>query len=285
MRFIFPSTLNAKKASKELSKLSGQSLSACRETLAKASGYRDWHELEQLVGHEMVSNIELEANIIAAISQKLELNAGSIQHIFATQRLFGNANANPERAVTLRAKVYEQTEIPPAKAGEPGYVCQLNVSGRKKETVILRKMDGNSLKLINQNSITFYVVRQEVTFQRDILPFFIPQRFWMPYGKWIETDGSEVLFSRDYFPLWRIQPQKSPERIHPNERIHYEKQEWFWQEGDEPWNSVETYELCIKLLADNNIRSTPQLADYMSGLLNEKNLREICSTSDIQKLF
>lgn len=45
---------------------------------------------------------------------------------------------------------------------------------------------------------------------------FIPLRLWLPYGWWTLQDGSEVLFSRDYIPLWKIDPSGRIERMAPS---------------------------------------------------------------------
>lgn len=48
-------------------------------------------------------------------------------------------------------------------------------------------------------------------------------------------DGSRVLFSRDYLPLWRIADGKV-ERVKPTTAVYsYRDRHWF-REGDGPWS-------------------------------------------------
>ncbi len=54
----------------------------------------------------------------------------------------------------------------------------------------------------------------EVVTPRFPLPDFVPSRIWLPYGVWKLSDGSEVLFSRDYLPMWRVSSERT-ERLAP----------------------------------------------------------------------
>jgi hypothetical protein len=54
----------------------------------------------------------------------------------------------------------------------------------------------------------------------------------LPYGKWTCSDGREVLFNRFYEPIWhRCRPAETPEPTDPTERVPWETQEWFYDDG------------------------------------------------------
>ena len=54
----------------------------------------------------------------------------------------------------------------------------------------------------------------------------------LPYGIWTCPDGREVLFNRFYEPIWqRRTPGSDPEAADPFERVPYEKQAWFYNDG------------------------------------------------------
>jgi hypothetical protein len=57
------------------------------------------------------------------------------------------------------------------------------------------------------------VARYEVAVFRDQSKAadFKPMRLYLPYGKWLCEDGSEVLYNRDYCPLW-IRDRQGKER-------------------------------------------------------------------------
>ena len=52
----------------------------------------------------------------------------------------------------------------------------------------------------------------------------------LPYGKWICSDGREVLFNRFYEPIWQRRPQEKPAPADPHERVPWSAQEWFYDD-------------------------------------------------------
>ena len=55
-------------------------------------------------------------------------------------------------------------------------------------------------------------------------------RRWLPYGIYILADGSEVLFNRDYCPLWqRPSTRSSPEEADHGAVIPYVERRWFFK--------------------------------------------------------
>jgi hypothetical protein len=64
---------------------------------------------------------------------------------------------------------------------------------------------------------------------------FKPLRLVLPYGKWICADGTEVLFNRDYCPLWAKSKDGVIEAIDPDFWIAYEEQHHYFNDGTVPW--------------------------------------------------
>jgi hypothetical protein len=58
----------------------------------------------------------------------------------------------------------------------------------------------------------------------------------LPYGIWTCTDGREILFNRKYRPLWERYPGKPAIAADPDEWISWSTQEWFFNDGNLPWN-------------------------------------------------
>jgi hypothetical protein len=48
----------------------------------------------------------------------------------------------------------------------------------------------------------------------------------LPYGVWFLTDGAEVMFSREYCPLWKRHPSGEVKRM-GYERVPYVRQAYF----------------------------------------------------------
>src|SRR5215468_6698717 len=59
-------------------------------------------------------------------------------------------------------------------------------------------------------------------------------RITLPYGLWTCPDGREVLFNRDYAPIWERLPGEPARRADPNERIPWADQVWFYNDGCPP---------------------------------------------------
>jgi hypothetical protein len=51
---------------------------------------------------------------------------------------------------------------------------------------------------------------------------FKPRRLVLPYGVWTFKDGRQILFNRDYFPLWIKEPDGAIHSIDPQERVDKE---------------------------------------------------------------
>ena len=196
------------------------------------------------------------------MSGSLNANAGDIQHALAGARVFGNSASDIERCQTVRSKLFEKIDLPPAERGQRGQIGKLKTAGRNGELVIL-KYYGRPSKVITHDSFDAMVADFEYESPRTPLPLFIPMRLYLPYGIWEEKDGARILLSRDYCPLWRIRDSSSPERMNPWEWIKFKSQSWFWEDGNTPWNNKNTYSTCIKVLEDNGIRSMPLLAEVL----------------------
>jgi hypothetical protein len=49
----------------------------------------------------------------------------------------------------------------------------------------------------------------------------------LAYGKWTSADGRQVLFNRDYKPIWHRLPDGRVEPTDPEEWVPHVKEEWF----------------------------------------------------------
>src|ERR1700719_1158728 len=80
----------------------------------------------------------------------------------------------------------------------------------------------------------------------------------LPYGVWREADGAEVLFTRDYHPIWRRAADGSVSRITSpvgqvapgRVWIHWVAQNWFFNDSNTPWHCAETRRRCEAILRD-----------------------------------
>lgn len=73
----------------------------------------------------------------------------------------------------------------------------------------------------------------------------------MPYGKYIFEEGTQIIFNRFYEPIVTIK-EADANQFHPqsrhNERIAKAKKEWFYNDGNPPWQNQGALEKCEKIL-------------------------------------
>lgn len=123
------------------------------------------------------------------------------------------------------------------------------------------------------------MTREEATVLRDQSEgsFFIPMRFVLPYGKWTCTDGKEILFNRDYCPIWYRDKDGFVDTLDPATWIEFEKQEWFFGDTDPPWQSRKTYKKCKSILGSwGAVEEYTKTVPFISQVLNTgKTLREL----------
>lgn len=65
---------------------------------------------------------------------------------------------------------------------------------------------------------------------------FKPMRLYIPYGKWVCPDGSEVLYNRDYCPLWAKKPDGTVIAVDPDTWVTIkDSSESYFNDGTAPW--------------------------------------------------
>ena len=284
MRIHIHSTTRPKKAAKLLAAAWGLPLSLCQGHLARACGYRDWHDLEQGVGKAASAldqhvSLESEVGIIAALSQELRLAAGDVQHVLMSARLFGAEATDLRHVIEVRRRLFVQLDLPPARRGEPGWVVETKIRGRKPQPAIIRSLE-RAVWLITHSTDSSLVADFEITRPRQPLPLFIPLRLYLPYGMWTEADGAEVLFSRNYCPMWRLREGQAPERLNPWERISHRATQHFWEKNGINWERPNLEAEAIGLLEGRGVRTLPRLVEALPMMV-----RENCRIDDaVEKL-
>lgn len=95
-------------------------------------------------------------------------------------------------------------------------------------------------------------LRSEISICRDQAQAgsFKPMRIVLPYGKWTCADGTEVLFNRDYRPIWRRHPNGMVVPADPDEWVNFVKQEYIFGELNTPNEDRGSYRVCINQLRD-----------------------------------
>jgi len=99
---------------------------------------------------------------------------------------------------------------------------------------------------------TLHCLRSEIAICRDQTQAgsFRPMRIVMPYGKWTCADGTEVLFNRDYRPIWKRRPNGVVVAADPDEWVKFAKQQYFFGDHSTPDEDPDSYRICMRQLRD-----------------------------------
>src|SRR5262249_4392450 len=113
---------------------------------------------------------------------------------------------------------------------EPGTVVRV-----KGTRALVIKVAENGIRLLADAGI-LSVSRRELSVPKVPMEPFAPLRLWLAYGIWTEQDGSKVLFSRDYYPLWRITPDGTVAADEPWRFVDYAgKADYLFDDETAPW--------------------------------------------------
>lgn len=110
--------------------------------------------------------------------------------------------------------------------------------------------DPSSIVIIMTDAGTSTFCRDELSVCRDQTQPFVPMRHRLPYGRWTCDDGREVLFNRDYKPIWSRKPGQEAEPGDPDEWVKFNRQEWFYKDHNPPWASRASLDRCERILAE-----------------------------------
>lgn len=135
------------------------------------------------------------------------------------------------------------------------------------ETVVVFNHDIRSNIVVGYSDAgTYEAVRHEVSVLRSQpnISKYKPLRLYLPYGKYILDDGTEILFNRDYCPLWSRSLSETLKKVEVkevdmNSEINFSRTEHFFFDQNAPYtkNGSVSLEKCLGILndwgiADNN---------------------------------
>lgn len=141
---------------------------------------------------------------------------------------------------------------------KPGLIVKLTDNGRRN-AIVLGERD-HVIKLYADGGFT-HVLGHQVSVPRKPVETFIPMRLRLPYGHWFERDGTRVLFSRDYCPLWKLSPDGALIPDEPWRLVKHVREETFWSDRDAPWISRDTAWNMATILSDIGVKDgTPLLS-------------------------
>lgn len=272
MRINFPDLIRPKQAAKYLARASTElKLATVHEALARALGYRDWHELSitsHPIGLAAPDGPDPDAALLAILelADALGLPDGHVQYAVSRARLFRATPWSIDEHMVLRTSIWRRRVFGTPGRGKPGTVVRDKAHGTADPAYL--RYPGRPTHLLFD---TGFGTRAdfEVAIPRSPLPDFVPSRIWLPYGLWLLTSGSEVVFSRDYLPMWRIS-KDGTERLAPWLWIKDIAKEEHFSPGTAIWASGPARDRAVAYLQRHRIFELPMLTDIMPHLFESQ---------------
>ncbi|WP_096700194.1 hypothetical protein [Magnetospirillum sp. 15-1] len=280
MRYHFPNLTRPKKAAKRLSAAFPElQLARIQRAIAVACGYRDWHELE--ISHaaaepsvldELLTEAAFRERAVAmsrSLAAALNVQDGDVQATLPDMRLSGNRAFTREDHEAIRTACWRAGPIPWQAGRHPGAIFRIKSAGFSKTEARWWRKSSGGVGFIDHSTSNGVCATFEAVVPRTRMEDFVPRRFWLPYGWMEKKDGSRVLFSRDYLPLWRITDGKV-ERLKPTSDVSAFRERHWFREGDGPWSYGPAREAAERMLADYGVTALPRLADVLPILIQDE---------------
>lgn len=280
MRIYFPNLTRPKKAAKRLAALERTlNLASAQGAIAQTAGYRDWNDLEQHYADQQQSVLDEElteadfhtrsVELTFALAGALAITDGGAQWFLSNLRLTGNRRFSVADHETIRTACWRRGPMPWRGAQHAGAVFSIRESGKHLRRAYLRNIMGG-VRAITDISSDSVCADFEASFPRTRMADFIPLRFLLPYGWWRLADGTQVIFSRDYKPMWSVRPGSFPERTEPWLRVNFVEQHWLGGDSAEAdWKSDCIGHSTSERFAMFGITGLPILADVVPILVSD----------------
>ncbi|WP_066754019.1 DUF5623 domain-containing protein [Sphingobacterium populi] len=137
-----------------------------------------------------------------------------------------------------------------------GTLIYLKNYNRKPAVVLSHDTINNLIRCYGDSGIST-VEREEITVARkqSKAKKFCPMRLTLPYGKWHCEQGIEILFNRDYIPIWMKDVNGKVQQVDPNIKvIHIDEQEFYFSDKSAPWAGDKSTEIrCTNILNSWNV--------------------------------
>ncbi len=137
-----------------------------------------------------------------------------------------------------------------------GTLIYLKKYNRKPAIVLSHDAVNNLIRCYGDNGPTS-MEREEITVAKNQSEAkkFHPMRLTLPYGKWFCEQGIEVLFNRDYIPIWMKDKNGKVQPIDPDTRVvENGEPEFYFGDGSAPWGGDKSTQVkCRNILNSWNV--------------------------------
>jgi hypothetical protein len=291
MPIIFPNIDRAKKSAKALASVSDTiPLNVAQRAVARLGGCRDWHDLEnslkhrdsaQTTGVQVSPNPDLRgiADLALRVADELETDWSTALYALSIAHLPGFRLKSLAEYEQIWVRLMVRVCGFSGQRKTAGSIVKMKVDGRMGQPGYLRAY-GRPTYLVTDVSVETGVADFEVSFPRNPIAPFVPARLKYAYGCWSEKDGSKVLFSRDYKPLWRLSEGRRPERLEPWLWIDKTDEQHFWDDVNPPWYTKKRQAEEDERLRELGITALPKLTDILPEVILNPDLHDVGDAVD-----
>jgi hypothetical protein len=101
-------------------------------------------------------------------------------------------------------------------------------------------------------------------------------RLCLPYGKTTCPDGMEVLFNREYLPIWGRYRGKPSFPLDPFRQYSTGSRKFFFKDSDAPWINKQTFDHCLSILEEWGVMSErPAVMLHFPAAIMEGNINRL----------
>jgi len=201
--------------------------------------------------------------LVLTLSGLLNVDIGDVQYAISKARLIGTRPLSIDDQVSQYMAAIREKFFGPRGRGKPGTIVRVKAHGGVRPAYLLRP--GRPTYVLYDSGEGICGDFEAVT-PRTPIADFLPARLWLPYGVWTLEDHSEVVFARDYLPLWRVTAEGT-ERLDPWLWITGIKSErWFAHNTEGDWWRPAGRKPALAYLAQHRIFGLPKLANAMPDM-------------------
>ena len=132
--------------------------------------------------------------------------------------------------------------------------------------------------------------RSEVSVPRDqsSTDALLPMRLYLPYGKWICADGTEVLYNRDYCPIWARTPAGKVFTLDPDTWVSgiQSSNDFYYADGSKPWDNKISLDKCLDALKSWGVeKRRPRVLEVFDAILEKGGDFDVLQKKSMDKRF
>jgi hypothetical protein len=113
-------------------------------------------------------------------------------------------------------------------------------------------------------------------------------RLTLPYGKWTCANGTEVLFNRDYCPIWYKMPSGKVASLDPDTWVSYVgTSSHYYNDGQVPWHKKRKAKAdeCLAVLKEWGVdNKRPKILDLWVKAIQDGNMAPLKAKNMAKRL-